>query len=89
MEVKVDPFWIESLSPNPAQNQVNVVYQAEDASSAYIMIMNQTGTISQNYIVDTSQSNQLIDISSYYNGIYTVILVCDGVARDAKNLVIQ
>ncbi len=89
MEVKVNPFWIESLSPNPAQNQVNVVYQAEDASSAYIMIMNQTGTISQNYILDTSQSSQLIDLTSYFNGTYTVILVCDGVARDAKNLLIQ
>lgn len=89
MEVKVNPLWIESLSPNPAQNEVNVVYQAEDASSAYIMIMNQTGTLSQNYIIDTNQSSQLIDVSSYYTGIYTIILVCDGVARDAKNLVIQ
>lgn len=89
MEVKVNPFWIESLTPNPAQNQVNVVYQAEEASSAYFMIMDQTGTYSQNYIIDTSQSSQLIDVTSYLNGTYTVILVCDGLARDAKNLVIQ
>lgn len=89
MEVTVNPFWIENISPNPASNQVNIEYVADKASSAYIMVVNQTATVSNNYIIDTNLSETNIDLSSYQTGVYTVVLVCDGVAKDAKNLVVQ
>lgn len=89
MEVKVNPFWIESVSPNPASNQVNIDYKADGASSVYLMILNQTSTVSNNYIIDTSLSETTINLSTYQSGVYTLVLICDGVARDAKNLVIQ
>ena len=89
MEVKVNPFWIENISPNPAQNHMSVDYKAENANSAYIMVLNETGTISQNYIINPTHTSILIDLSNYDSGNYTVILVCDGLARDAKHLVIQ
>lgn len=89
MEVKVNPFWIESISPNPASSQVNIGYVADKATSAYLMLLNQTSTVSNNYIIDTNLSEKSINISTYQNGVYTLVLVCDGVAVDAKNLVIQ
>lgn len=89
MEVKVNSFWIDIISPNPATNQVNVSYVADKSSSAYLMLLNQTSTVSNNYIIDTNLSETTINLSTYQNGIYTIVLVCDGVARDAKNLVIQ
>ena len=89
MEVKVNPFWIESISPNPASNQVNIGYVADQASSAYLMILNQTSTVSNNYIIDTNLLETSINLSTYQSGVYTLVLVCDGIARDAKNFVIQ
>lgn len=89
MEVKVNPFWIDVISPNPASNQVNISYVADKASSAYLMILNQTSTVSNNYIIDTNLLETNINLSTYQTGVYTIVLVCDGVARDAKNLVVQ
>jgi len=89
MEVTVNPFWIENISPNPASNIVKVEYVADKASSAYIMLVNQTATVSNNYIIDTNLLETNIDLSSFQTGVYTVVLVCDGVAKDAKNLVVQ
>lgn len=89
VEVRVNPFWLINISPNPATNHINVLYNAEEASSAYMMILDQTSTGTSNYIIDVSQTETSIDISAYEPGLYTVILICDGVARDAKNLVIH
>jgi len=89
MEVRVNPFWIEAISPNPASNQVQIDYVTNKASSAYLMILNQTSTICNNYIIDIELSKTTINLSAYQTGFYTIILVCDGVARDAKSLIIQ
>ncbi len=87
--VDVRQFWINSLSPNPAINNVTVNFEVSSANSAYLMIMNQTFTTSNNYIVNMLQDNLTIDISNYQPGVYTVILICDGIAVDAKQLVIN
>src|SRR5690606_19906216 len=89
MEVKVNPFWIENISPNPASSQVNIAYVADKASSAYLMILNQTSTVSNNYIIDVNLSQVNINLSTYSSGVYTLVLVCDGMAVDAKNMVIH
>ena len=89
IEVKVNPYSIQSLSPNPASNQVNVNYKAQGSSSAYIMITNITIGTSNNYILNPNELETSIDISNYPKGIYGVALVCDGIIVDAKNLIIQ
>lgn len=88
MEVQVKQYWIENISPNPASNQVCINYSTVQANSAYIMIMNQTATVSNNYIIDVNQSSININLSTYQTGIYTAILVCDGIAVDAKSLIV-
>jgi hypothetical protein len=53
------------------------------------MILNQTATQSNNYILDVNGNETTIDVSDFNNGIYTVVLVCDGIATDAKTIIIQ
>lgn len=89
IEVKVNPYSLQSLSPNPASNQVSINYKAQGSSSAYIMITSATNGTSNNYILNPNELDTSIDISSYPQGIYGVALVCDGVIVDAKNLIIE
>lgn len=51
IEVIVNPYSLETLVPNPASNQVTISYKAQDASSAYLMIIGTTNGISNNYIL--------------------------------------
>ncbi|NOG56942.1 MAG: hypothetical protein HND54_04320 [Bacteroidetes bacterium] len=51
--------------------------------------MNNTSTnVSNHYILDTQDSDLLINISGYTSGIYSVSLVVDGVYRDFKTFTI-
>jgi len=89
VEVNVNNNYIISMSPNPADNFVSVNYQLDSVSSAYLMIINQTGTTFNNYIINSTSSVSTINLSEYQNGIYTVLLICNGVVKDAKQLLIN
>ena len=89
VEVTVNPYHLESLVPNPALNQVTVNYIADEAASAYLMVVNTTSGVSDNYIVDTALNSIVLDISNYTSGTYSVALVCDGQIQDSKNLLKQ
>lgn len=89
VEVTVNPYHLESLVPNPASNQVTVNYDAEDANSAYLMVVSTTTGISNNYIINTATNSITFDISGYTTGNYSVALVCDGQIQDSKNLLKQ
>lgn len=89
VKITVNPYKLKSLSPNPATNQVAVKYSADQAASAYIMVISTVTGISNNYILDVNDSNINVDISAYTSGLYSVALVCDGVIVDSKNLAKQ
>lgn len=89
VEVKVNPFYISSISPNPANDLISVEYKADEATSAYLILVGSTNAITNNYILNSNSSDAIINISELPTGIYTVALVCDGVVRDAKQLIIQ
>ena len=61
----------------------------QGAASAYLMLVNQTTSNSDNYILDLEESAVTIDLSSYQSGLYTVILVCDGEIYATKTLAKQ
>jgi hypothetical protein len=46
----VNPFILGVLSPNPANDQITIEYIAEDASSAYLMVTEQSSNASYNPI---------------------------------------
>ncbi len=84
------PYTLESLSPNPANNdQVQVNYKAEGAVSGYISITSTQTAVSNNYILNANDPNLSIDVSTYSPGTYVVALICDGEIIETKNLIIQ
>jgi hypothetical protein len=87
VEVTVNPYKLESLIPNPASNIVTINYIADEATSAYLMFVNNTTGSSNNYILDTSLAKIDIDISNYSTGLYSVILVCEGEIQSSKTLI--
>jgi len=90
VEVKFKPNVIESISPNPASNNLTVNYKINDASSSYLMVIGYYGSnTSNNYILDTNLQQTQINVSSYPVGYYTVALVCNGEIVDAKTLIKQ
>jgi hypothetical protein len=89
VEVFVKDNFIKSISPNPSNSNSTITYSLNNCSSAYLMILNQTATQSNNYILDINGNETTIDVSDFNNGIYTIVLVCDGIATDAKTLIIQ
>jgi hypothetical protein len=91
VEVTLKPSAITNISPNPASNIVQVSYKLNEVGSAYIMVINNYGGngISNNYILDTNNSEININISNYVNGFYTFALVVNGQIVDAKNLIKQ
>ena len=91
VEVKLKPSIIESISPNPALNQVQVNYKLNGINSAYLMVTSQYGTngISNNYVLNTESNQNIINISNYTDGYYTVALVCNGQIVDTKTLIKQ
>jgi hypothetical protein len=91
IQVKLKPSIIESISPNPTSNQMQVNYKLNGVSSAYLMIIGQYGTngSSKNYVLNTTSSQTTINLSNYTNGFYTVALVCNGEIVDAKTLIKQ
>ena len=87
--VEVKDCYINSISPNPANNNVVVDYKTENTTSAYIMVLNATATTNNNYIINVSQTQANFNVTNYQQGTYSVILVCDGIAVDMKTLIVQ
>lgn len=86
VEVKVNPYSIGNIAPNPTSNQAIINYVADQATSAYLMVVSTVTGISNNYILDTTQTSIAIDVSNYPTGTYAVVLVCDGDIEASKNL---
>jgi len=59
------------------------------AGSAYLILSPPDGSIHNHYLLDTSSNNVTIEVSNLPHGVYNVILVCDGAARDIKHLIIN
>ncbi len=89
IEVKLKPSIIESISPNPTSNEIQVNYKLNGVNSAYLMIIGQYGGVSNNYVLNITSNQTAINLSSYSQGFYTIALVCDGQIVDAKTLMKQ
>jgi len=86
IEVQVKEFEILQVSPNPVNGVVSIDYQAESASSVYLMLVNNINNSSSQFIVNPLEGNVQLDLSGYSSGLYSLVLVCDGIVRDNFNL---
>lgn len=89
VEITVRNSSIEELSPNPASNTLHVRYDAQNASSAYLIITNTNMTSADNIVLDVEEEDIYIDVSVFETGVYSVILVADGEIVDQENLIIE
>jgi len=89
VNVTVQYNWLESISPNPATNMVNIDFSYEFGNRASIMLLNSSATYQQSYTVAISQNNISINVSNFTPGSYSAILIVDGIAVDSKALIIQ
>jgi hypothetical protein len=88
VEVNLKPNSIESVSPNPATNQILVNYNINKGNSAYISINSFYGfAISNNYILDLNFSKTTIDITNLPIGIYIISLISNNGLSDNKTLI--
>ena len=89
VEVKLKPNHIVNMTPNPANNQVNISYKINEGNNAYLMLINISGNNNNvgNYVLDLNTDNININISNYPTGIYSVVLVTDGAITDVKEMI--
>src|SRR5690554_2668725 len=81
-----------SLSPNPATNSVSAEYQiGQNATNASLIIIPFFGNAQNHYSIDLTSFDTIIDINllGYPTGHYVVILMVDGQAVHAKQLIIN
>ena len=90
IEVKLNPNRIENVYPNPSSNLVTTTYKINEGDSAYLALTGFYGSnISNNYILDITQNEITVDISSYPQGLYNIALIVNGQISDTKTLVKQ
>lgn len=87
VEVKVHPYKLINLLPNPANSQVQINYDIENSSSAYIIVTGVTNGVSNNYVLNINSTQTTINLNNYQSGHYIITLVCDGQIVDSKNLI--
>jgi subtilisin family serine protease len=90
--VKIVPGKIESIKPNPANNNVKVTCvfnNVASAADAYLTISNQSGTVLTNYPLSMSPQTVDFNVSNYTPGTYIVTLICTGQIADSKTFVKQ
>lgn len=89
VEIKLKPSSIESISPNPASNNILVNYKLNGADSAYLMIIGYNNGTSNNYILNLNSDHTSISINNYLAGYYTVAIIVNGKIVDTKTLIKQ
>ena len=89
IEVKVKDGEIITMSPNPANTLSTIEYKIVNASSAYLILSRPYSGTQNQYIINPTINQTTINVSGLTTGVYSVILVCDGVAKDVKSLIIE
>ncbi len=89
VEIVVKDIEILNMSPNPTNTTALIEYKISNVNSAYLIFSKPYTGIQNQYILDPTQNQISIDVSVMSLGAYSVILMCDGIAKDVKSLIIQ
>lgn len=91
VEVKLKPNSITTLYPNPTSNLATVAYKINQGNSAYLSVNALYGSnnISHNYILNVEENEITLDVSSYPQGLYSIVLVTNGQVSDTTTLIKQ
>ncbi len=89
IRVTVKPYEILTMSPNPATNQVTLTYKINGASNPTISLVKPYSNSNNIYNLIPNSTSIIIDITDLSPGVYSVILICDGVSHDTQTLIIN
>src|SRR5690606_29964478 len=91
VEIILKPNSITTLYPNPTSNQVTVAYKINDGNSAYLSVNSLYGSnsVSYNYVLDITENDITLDVSSYPQGTYSIALITNGQIQDTVTLIKQ
>lgn len=78
------------IYPNPASSEINLFYNVSiEAKNVNIEINDVTGRLVASYIAEINKNYMKLDVKSFKQGLYYVILVVDGKRCNVVKLVIQ
>lgn len=84
-----DKRGIEYLSPNPASTTVDIGYFISEHDNGYIMLTHSITGLSYNYVLNSTNTNQVIPVDQLASGTYIVNLVANGGIIATENLIIN
>ncbi|TDS58865.1 subtilase family protein [Myroides indicus] len=92
VSVTLKPNMLKAIAPNPASSSITVSYVVNNADSAYISVVPVYGGVpgnETNYVLNIDEQQMQIDLLGYANGVYKVILYCNGNLVSSENLIIN
>ena len=89
IEITVKDAEIVNMSPNPSSTTATIEYKIVNASSAYLILSRPYSNQQNQYIINPTLNTTTIDVSNLTSGVYSVILMCDGLPKDVKSLIIE
>ncbi len=90
VNVEVLTSWIESLSPNPADNQLTIGYEVDgSASVASVSIVDGNGTTLKSYSLDLHYDTINCNVSDLKPGVYHVVLIVGNKTMDSRSLIVE
>ncbi|HRH47655.1 MAG TPA: GEVED domain-containing protein [Panacibacter sp.] len=72
-----------AIAPNPANNQVNIQHEFNNAQPVYLTVYNATGT----QVISKVLSGNKLDVSKLSNGLYVVQLIQNNIIKRTKLLI--
>lgn len=92
VSISINPNKLNVIAPNPATSTITVGYAINNGQRATLSILPLYGGTpgnGTNYSLDIDAQQVQIDLSGYANGLYKVILYCDGNFVASESLVIH
>ena len=91
VEVRIKQPEITSISPNPTNQSASLLveYNSQNSNSLYMVVAPITGNFYYNYILDISEAELNVDVSSFNIGLYVLSLVSEGLVVDQKTFIID
>lgn len=89
VSVAVRGGMLVSLSPNPANDRIDVGYR-QNVSNALIQIISSAGIVVETTRISNTQTNVTINIQTFASGSYSVgLLLPNGEMLDMKTLIVR
>jgi hypothetical protein len=88
-KVEVKQFSITGISPNPADNEVNISYRIKHNSNAQLVILRSNGVEMVNQSLLSTNATVTINVSHFPVGTYTAVIRTGNQNVDSKIFVVQ